>query len=126
VPGFILLVELAVLIKPKLFQSMLQQQFSGLVTILVLILVVVVSYTIGLVTRHVGFTAANRISTWRSAASHRSPANAFKHAAADFTAEGIAEALRGLPITVDGKDATPDTLMKGYFWLYCRSRGWMA
>lgn len=116
VPGFLLLVELAVLIKPKLFQSLLQQQFSGLVTILGLILVVVVSYTIGLVTRHIGFTVAKRISTWRRPdAWYRSPVNAFKHAAVDFTAEGIAEALRGLPITVDGNDATPDTLMKGYF-----------
>lgn len=115
VPGFLLLAELAVLIKPKLFQSLLQQQFSGLATILVLILVVVASYTIGLVTRHVGFTAANCISTRRSAAWYRNPANAFEHAAADFTAEGIAEALRGLPITVDGNDATSDTLMKGYF-----------
>src|SRR5262249_16002811 len=115
VPGFLLLVELVALIRPSLFQELIRRQFSGLVTILGIILVVVVSYTMGLMARQIGFSIADRISTWRSNVWRTSPSNAFKYAKGYFNADGVTESLRGLPVTVDGNDATPDTLMNGYF-----------
>jgi hypothetical protein len=67
------------------------------------------------VARQLGFAAANFWVRFRSTPRRTAPDTAFNDVATFFTARGVAQALRGIPVTANDIDATPENLLDGYF-----------